>query len=160
MYDMLFLEPEFGGNVLRRLALFIFAAFLSTAVGCAEGEGESAEETQTSSSTEMKEPAAPALGKITGRWLRPDGGYVLVLENIRDGGMVTASYFNPSPIPVAESKWAAEGSELHVFVKFDHPNYPGSYYYLVYDPASDRLKGAYYQAVYDRTYSIEFIRQD
>jgi hypothetical protein len=84
---------------------------------------------------------------------------VLVLEDVSDDGTLKASYFNPSPIPVEESKWAAEGSELHVYVKFDHPNYPGSYYYLVYDPDQDRLRGAYYQAVTDRTYSIEFVRQ-
>jgi len=37
-------------------------------------------------------------------------------------------------------------------------NYPGSTYTLQYDPASDRLKGTYFQAVQRQTFDIEFMR--
>ncbi|MBE0617519.1 MAG: hypothetical protein IH608_06285, partial [Proteobacteria bacterium] len=42
-------------------------------------------------------PAADAQ-RLVGRWVRPDGGYVLELVAIRDDGGVEALYFNPRPI--------------------------------------------------------------
>lgn len=33
--------------------------------------------------------------KLIGRWLRPDGGYVIEIRNISSGGKMEAAYFNP-----------------------------------------------------------------
>jgi len=46
-----------------------------------------------------------------------------------------------------------------VFVELRDVNYPGSTYTLQYDAASDRMKGAYFQAVEKQTYKIEFTRR-
>ena len=37
-------------------------------------------------------------------------------------------------------------------------NYPGSTYTLTYDPASDQLKGVYYQAVEKQQFPVAFLR--
>jgi hypothetical protein len=34
-------------------------------------------------------------GRIEGKWLRPDGGYVLVLSDVKSEGTLKAAYFNP-----------------------------------------------------------------
>ena len=143
---------------MKHVGLCVLAVALFLLVGCSKNDDRGGGGPPEPVTTADAEKTPPDHQKIAGRWLRPDGGYVLVLEDVSDGEL-KASYFNPSPIPVVEGKWAAEGSELHVFVKFEHPNYPGSYYYLVYDPDQDRLRGAYYQAVTDRTYNVEFVRQ-
>ena len=46
--------------------------------------------------------ADPGLASLTGRWLRPDGGYVLDVRAA--GGGVEATYLNPRPIHVAGPK--------------------------------------------------------
>ncbi len=41
---------------------------------------------------------------LEGRWIRPDGGYVLELGEIKKDGSLKASYFNPRPIKVFSAK--------------------------------------------------------
>ncbi len=36
--------------------------------------------------------------RMEGRWVRPDGGYVLELSETKKDGGLKASYFNPRPI--------------------------------------------------------------
>ncbi len=124
---------------------------LVISLGCGEEKSGSADKAQ------MPEVD---LQKLAGKWLRPDGGYILELSDIAGNGSLRAAYFNPNPINVGESRWRLEGSELQIFVKFDHVHYPGSYYYLNYIPELDRLRGAYYQAVQDKTYEVEFVRHE
>jgi hypothetical protein len=95
---------------------------------------------------------------LIGRWERPDGGYVLELREIRQDGNMKAAYFNPRSINVARAEWSQQDGKLSVCVELRDVNYPGSKYNLQYDPASDSLKGTYFQAVAGETYEIEFLR--
>ena len=95
---------------------------------------------------------------LEGRWVRPDGGYVLELSNMQKDGGLKAAYFNPRPIKVYQAKWKHKKGVIMVFVELRDINYPGSKYNLQYDPASDRLSGTYFQAVDKETYAIEFVR--
>ena len=95
---------------------------------------------------------------LEGRWIRPDGGYVLELGEIKKDGSLKASYFNPRPIKVFSAKWSRKEGKINVFVELRDINYPGSKYNLQYDPKSDRLKGTYFQAVEKQTFDIEFVR--
>ena len=105
------------------------------------------------------QPAAlPDAQRLVGRWVRPDGGYVLEVREVANDGSLKAAYFNPRPINVAKMELRGKNGTLTVFVELRDVNYPGSTYTLQYDPASDRLKGAYFQAVEGRTYNIEFLR--
>jgi hypothetical protein len=97
--------------------------------------------------------------RLTGRWVRPDGGYVLELKDIRKDSSLKAAYFNPQPIKVFKAEWKSKQGIITVFVELRDVNYPGSKYNLQYDLSTDRLKGTYFQAVYGETYDIEFIRE-
>jgi hypothetical protein len=98
------------------------------------------------------------LQRLEGRWVRPDGGYVLDLREIKKDGSVTAAYFNPRPINVFRTEWNRKQGVITVFVELRDVNYPGSTYTLQFDPKSDRLKGTYFQAVEGQTFNIEFVR--
>ena len=95
---------------------------------------------------------------LTGRWVRPDGGYVLELKAPSSDGLLKAAYYNPQPIHVSHADWKLLDGRLRVFVELRDVNYPGSTYTLDYDKAADRLTGQYFQAVQRITYDIIFVR--
>jgi len=104
-------------------------------------------------------PAQTDYGYIAGKWLRPDGGYVLELSNVKSEGKLKAAYFNPRAINVAKAEWRSIDGRIQVFVELRDVNYPGSTYTLIYDPEQDRLNGYYYQAVQKVTFDVVFIRK-
>jgi hypothetical protein len=85
-------------------------------------------------------PAGPDPAKLAGRWLRPDGGYILQLSEPRGKGELKAAYFNPRPIHVARAEWKDQEGRLGVFVDFRDRNYPGSTYTLTYNPIRLRVR--------------------
>ena len=91
----------------------------------------------------IAQPASLDAGKLAGRWVRPDGGYVLQLTDIGPSGKVTAAYFNPNPIHVAHAEWRTSAQNLLIVaVELRDLNYPGATYTLRYDQSADRLAGA------------------
>jgi len=99
-------------------------------------------------------------GRIEGKWLRPDGGYVLELSDVKSEGKLKAAYFNPRPINVGKAEWRSMDDHIQVFVELQDVNYPGSTYTLIYDPKRDQLKGYYYQAVVKGTFDVVFVRKE
>jgi len=95
---------------------------------------------------------------VKGKWLRPDGGYVIEIKELLADNQLTVGYFNPNPINIGESKIYKENSFIKVFVKMQDKNYPGSTYTLIYDKESDQLRGTYFQAVQGLEYQIGFTR--
>ena len=104
-------------------------------------------------------PAGPDPAKLVGRWLRPDGGYILQLSEPGPEGVLKAAYFNPRPINVSRAEWKHQEEQLRIFVELRDRNYPGSTYTLVYVPDRDGLTGYYYQAVLGQTFDVVFVRQ-
>jgi hypothetical protein len=107
-------------------------------------------------------PTAPdqaGLDRLTGRWLRPDGGYVIEIRSAQTNGVLDAGYFNPRPINVSRAEWRHDSGRLQVFIELRDANYPGSTYTLRYAPQQDRLVGDYFQAVQQQTFAVEFVRQ-
>jgi hypothetical protein len=102
--------------------------------------------------------AKPGFDKLTGRWLRPDGGYVIEVRSVAPGGNMDASYFNPRPIHVAKAEASETDGTVKVFIELRDVNYPGSTYTLTYDPTSDGLTGVYFQAALKETYDVVFVR--
>ena len=100
----------------------------------------------------------PEFQKLTGRWQRPDGAYILAISSVADSGAIDAGYFNPNPIHVAKAEASYDGEAAKVFIELRDVNYPGSTYTLTYDPASDQLRGLYYQAVEDQRFTVFFAR--
>lgn len=103
--------------------------------------------------------AAPnSMESLRGRWIRPDGGYGLVIRNVGTDGQLEAMYFNPKPLPFAKAQATRDGSTLRVFLELQAGGYNGSTYELTYDPGADRLKGVYFQAVAKQRYDVHFER--
>ncbi len=104
--------------------------------------------------------AAPALNfqLLKGRWLRPDGGYVIEIRDVEAAGKLNAAYFNPQPIKVSRAEASQDGGAIKVLIELRDVGYPGSTYTLTYDPATDQLKGDYFQAALRQTYDVVFVR--
>jgi hypothetical protein len=103
--------------------------------------------------------AKPDIALLKGAWIRPDGGYTIVIKSIGPGGKLEAMYFNPNPLPFAKAQALQEGATLRAFFELQAGGYAGSTYELIYDPASDRLKGIYYQAVAKQKFDVYFARK-
>ena len=96
--------------------------------------------------------------KLKGKWLRPDGGYVIEIKQLLPQNDLEVAYFNPNPIHVGKARLYKERGFVKVFVELQDVNYPGSTYTLIYDRENDLLRGVYYQATQQQEYQIEFER--
>jgi type IV secretory pathway VirB10-like protein len=96
--------------------------------------------------------------RLKGKWLRPDGGYVVEVRSVDAAGKMDASYSNPRRINVSKAEASQDGPAIKVFIELRDVNYPGSTYNLTYDPQSDQLKGIYYQAALQQQFEVFFVR--
>ena len=95
-----------------------------------------------------------------GRWLRPDGGYVLEIRSVQSDGLCDAVYLNPRPIRVSRSRIDPEDSSWKLFVELSDVGYPGSTYTLRYDELSDSMQGVYFQAAQQMRFDVQFVRME
>jgi len=102
--------------------------------------------------------SGPAFAKLQGKWLRPDGGYILEIRGAAPDGKLDAAYFNPKPIHVAKAEALRDGGSVKLFIELRDVNYPGSAYTLTYEQANDQLKGDYFQAALNQTFDVLFTR--
>lgn len=100
------------------------------------------------------------LQKLVGRWLRPDGGYILDIRTIGTDGRMEAAYLNPRPIHVGRAEASQKGTTAEVFIELRDEGYPGSTYTLVYDPGQDMLSGIYFQAALGQSFQVNFVRTE
>ena len=135
---------------LRGLA-FTAAAMLAAAA--------QAQEPATAPQATAAQSAAP-FSALVGRWVRPDGGYVINIDSVGADGQLDASYTNPTPLPFARAEASREGDQIKLFFKLTAGGYGGSTYTLTLDPAGDTLRGVYYQANARESYDIYFEREN
>ncbi len=103
--------------------------------------------------------AAKGMEVLEGAWVRPDGGYLILIKKVAADGTLDASYFNPKPLPFAKAQATRDGASMRVAFELQAGGYAGSTYQLVYDAAGDRLYGTFYQAVAKQTYDVYFTRK-
>jgi hypothetical protein len=103
-------------------------------------------------------PPESGFRALSGRWIRPDGGYILDIRDVDARGKIDAVYLNPRPIAVARAEATRDGATLNVFVELRAPGYPGSTYTLTYDPQRDQLAGIYFQAALQQRFDVVFVR--
>lgn len=97
--------------------------------------------------------------KLVGRWLRPDGGYVLEVRSVDPAsGQMDVAYLNPRPIHVAQAEAKEADGKVSVFLELQDVGYPGSTYRLTYLPQVDQFIGTYYQPTIDQSFDVEFVR--
>ena len=114
-----------------------------------------------SAQVRVEAPAAPAdsaFAALPGRWVRPDGGYVIDIRSVDASGKLNAAYANPNPLPFARAEVTRDGKTVHLFFELRAGGYSGSTYTLTYDPARDILRGVYYQAVAQQKFEVYFTR--
>lgn len=109
-------------------------------------------------STTAARQSEPAFAVLPGRWVRPDGGYVISIRSVGAEGKLDAAYANPKPLPFARAEASRDGKTLRLFFELRAGGYNGSTYTLTYDPANDLLKGVYYQAVVQQKFDVYFVR--
>ena len=95
---------------------------------------------------------------LEGRWLRPDGGYIVQIRSVDASGTMDAGYFNPRPINVSKAQAMRDGGKMKVLIELSDVGYPGSTYTLTYDPKEDVLRGVYFQAAVKQNFDVYFTR--
>lgn len=144
---------------MTRCKLLIISMAIVSFVACnsqnkqIKNKEKSSTEKNIEATTETIDPQV-----LAGGWERTDGGYRLVLEDIKPDGTLKASYFNPNNIHVHQANWKLENQRLHVFVELRDTNYPGSTYTLTFNKDNDLFSGIYFQAAMNQSYEIEFSR--
>jgi hypothetical protein len=96
---------------------------------------------------------------LVGEWIRPDGGYVIQVREVKSDGSVDVGYFNPKEINISEVNISEWKGLLKLFIKLDDEGYPGSTYNLYYYAEKDALAGFYYQAVLQQKFEVVFLRK-
>lgn len=97
------------------------------------------------------------LKPVLGEWVRPPGGYRLLVKEV--DGRIKVKYINPSQgnINVSQSKIGIDDKKIEIEVTLSDVNYPGSHYALMYDEKADTLKGKYTNP--QGTYDVTFVRE-
>ena len=113
--------------------------------------------TETAATIALKKET-PDFNRLVGRWVRPDGGYVIEISKIHPDGEVDAAYFNPRPIHVSRSNVSEVGGIIELFIELQGKGYPGSTYTLKYNPEQDVMVGIYFQAVIQQPFDVIFQR--
>lgn len=141
---------------ISRHFLAVALGALVLAAGCARREpGNGSSAVPTAPAAQQTEST-----RLVGKWLRPDGGYVLDIRGTSQDGKLDTGYFNPNPIHVSQATWQrSEERGLVVFVELRDTGYPGATYHLQYRAADDRLAGTYTQPAVGQTFDVEFVRQ-
>jgi uncharacterized protein (DUF2147 family) len=143
------------GGIGKPVGWALFVLMLALApIGAALAQGTPA----TGSVTPLVAKKA-GIEALKGTWVRPDGGYTIAITNIGPNGELEATYFNPGRLPFAKAQATREGATVQAFFELRAGGYDGSTYELTYDPASDRLKGIYYQAVVKQSFDVYFVRK-
>jgi uncharacterized protein (DUF2147 family) len=139
-------------KIRRALATILFSGLLCTAAQAQQPSAARSEPPATAS----KPPAE--FGALVGRWMRPDGGYVITIKAVDASGKLDAGYANPNPLPFQTAKVMKEGDAVKLFFELRAGGYNGSTYTLTYDAANDLLRGVYYQAVAKQQFDVAFLR--
>lgn len=131
---------------------------LAVAAGISQAQAQLQPLPNTSPSSSISAPQTP-FSALPGRWVRPDGGYVITIKSVDADGKLDASYANPNPLPFYAATATEDGGMLKLHFDLRAGGYNGSTYTLTYDAAGDRLKGTYYQAVAKQSFEVVFVRK-
>ena len=142
-------NPDQAKN-MKPIRFAMFFLFLIAGPGLAQ---------QPPAKTAAEPPAAKSvLDRLTGRWVRLQGGYVITIRAVDADGKLDASYSNPRPLPFHVAVARRDGEAVKLFFELRAGGYNGSTYTLTFDAANDRLIGIYDQVVVKQTFEVVFVR--
>jgi hypothetical protein len=149
------------------LTLLLVIVFFGVAIAVAlliltKYPNEAEQKTAISASDSPAKSNAPHvtpdnLRRLIGRWVRPDGGYVIDIRNVHADGKLQAAYFNPRPIHVSRAQVTQKEGEK-ILVELRDAGYPGATYSLRYNAKHDVLVGLYHQPAVGQTFDVVFVR--
>jgi hypothetical protein len=152
-----FAKPkETGDGMTKHRSWKLAALFLCMAFGTACAQGAAPE---AGAAVAPAPAGAIGIDALKGTWVRPDGGYQIVIGDVGRDGRLEAMYFNPNPLPFAKAAATRDGEAIRVSLELRAGGYDGSTYELVYEPLRDRLAGIYYQAVVKQKFNVYFVRK-
>ena len=136
-----------------------FMLGLALATGVPMPDVVCAQSNIVTSDDSSKSPSAdPQFIALQGRWVRPDGGYVITIKSVEVSGKLDADYSNPNKLPFAKAEASRDGTTIKIFLELRAGGYNGSTYTLTHEPATDVLKGTYFQAVVQQKFDVYFMR--
>ncbi len=136
------------------------AAALAMGIACApSGEPREAATGAPASPPPAASQAPVEPDRLVALWTRTDSPYVLSIESATPEGRLLARYLNPRPINVSRAEWKRDSGRLALLVELNDRGYPGSYYELKFDPASDTLYGVYHHLGLGQDFDVSFTRQ-
>jgi hypothetical protein len=142
------------GAGLIAMAIFIFSNRENGYTDATDSQtAQKPADSRTKSANDFKEARS-----LTGRWIRPDGGYVIEIRNVDPSGNMDVGYYNPRSINVSRAKASKVGADTQLFIELRDTGYPGATYTLVYNRQNDVLAGLYYQPAAGQTFDVIFIR--
>jgi len=97
--------------------------------------------------------------KLIGKWVRPDGDYVLDIKSVSPAGKIEMAYLNPRPINVSKAEANVDDGKIETFIELKDNYYPGNYYTLTYDSERDTLAGVYHHLGLKQNFDVYFIRR-
>lgn len=155
--------PESGRKKGRQIFAVVAGVALVLAAAVVfylgkENANKGETETVTTQAPVKAEETKSDINKLVGRWLRPDGGYIIEINKMRANGRLDARYLNPRPINVSVAEASHRKDGLRVFIELQDAGYPGSTYTLFYNPQRDILSGTYFQAALGRAFDVMFVR--
>ncbi len=145
----------------RRMKVSVIVAVLGLALALLANEPATAQGPAGEPTGGPSPPsdAVPGFEALKGTWIRPDGGYTIAIKDVGPNGEIDAMYRNPASLPFAKARAVREGTTLRLSFELQAGGYAGSTYELTFDPASDTLKGTYYQAVVKQKFDVYFERR-
>jgi hypothetical protein len=161
-----FKAPKPGGRKFRQVLMVLICAAIVGAGGWLfyykSGMRTHPKPEDTIAQTSNGEAAQPVspdnFQNLVGRWIRPDGGYILEIRNVDSKGLLEAVYLNPRPIHVSQARLTFKNKEPQVFIELRDTGYPGATYTLNYLPEQDVLAGLYYQPTAGQSFEVIFVR--
>jgi hypothetical protein len=140
----------------RAVGVLAVAALAAGALGAGEAGAQAAAPGDAPAKAPARSPSPFA--PLVGRWVRPDGGYVVTVRSAAADGKLDASYANPRPLPFSRAEARRKGKGIEVVLELQAGGYAGSTYVLTYDPGADALVGSFHQAVARQTFDVRFER--
>ncbi|HYQ70584.1 MAG TPA: hypothetical protein VET88_01505 [Gammaproteobacteria bacterium] len=139
----------------------ILGSLLISTFALGDASGYAMAQDTASPAVEAEAPPAgteSGFDALLGLWVRPDGGYLIAIQDVDTDGRLDATYANPHHLPFAKAEASREDNTIRVFLELRAGGYNGSTYNLTYEPENDVLRGVYYQAVAQQRFDVYFER--
>ncbi|WP_281322931.1 hypothetical protein [Flavobacterium aestivum] len=95
---------------------------------------------------------------IKGLWGRTEGVGEINISEVRDNGLLKATFCNPKSINIEKAVWTNSSDVLRIYILLREDNYPGSSFSLNYIAEKDLLLGVYFDALTNISYTVSFKR--